>query len=223
MSPDKSQAPYYSAGRTSRRGFIQGAAALALTPVATPGDRFINDAAAYVLLTEIARRKLLNSGRGNPDPAAYLTDRTLYPIGCVPIGWTRGADGAPRFDDGVEVSARGWTQVGELIRREGIWRAAQLADGATLREARLGSFAESHAGMGFFLAAGGPSRTPPTNSDLWRMRPSAPVDLAMAAGDGGQRLYLLPSMGVVITRIARTLDPRDWSDAMFLSMVLHDL
>ena len=196
--------------------------ALALTPVAAPGDRFVDDAAPYVLLAEIARRKLLSAGRP-PDPAGYLTDRTLFSIGCVPIGWTRSDDGAPRFDDGVVVSARGWTQVGELIRREGVWRAEQIADADALREARLGSFAEAHAGMGLFIVGDGRARTPPTDSDLWRMNPPAPVDCAMAAGMGGQRMYLIPSRSTVVVRMARTLEPHDWSDAVFLSLVLRDL
>jgi CubicO group peptidase (beta-lactamase class C family) len=127
--------------------------ALALTPVAAAGERFIEDSAAYMVLVEIARRKLEAAGRA-PDPASYLTDRTLAPIGCVPIGWTRDATGAPRFDFGAHVSARGWAQLGELVRREGVWRARQLADRDTLREARRGGHLEARAGMGLWLSNG---------------------------------------------------------------------
>jgi hypothetical protein len=177
-----------------------------------------------VLLTEIARRKLESAGRES-DPARYLTSRTLLPIGCVPIGWTRWPDGAPRFDDGAAVSARGWAQAGELIRREGVWRAQQLVDDGVLREAMRGSFAEARAGFGLWLAAPGRGREAlDLNSDLWRSSSPAPVDLAMAAGVGGQRLYLSPGDGVVIVRQARTLDAgARWSDAQFLSLVWRDL
>ena len=68
------------------------ATAMALEPIDPPGVRFISDAASYLLFAEIARRKLLTAG-GETDPARYLTMRTLLPIGCVPIGWMRGADG----------------------------------------------------------------------------------------------------------------------------------
>lgn len=206
-----------------RRGPQDAATALALQPVATLGQRYIDDSASYVLLTELAKRKLLGVGRNNGDAAAYLTERTLSAIGCVPIGWTRAPDGSPRFDDGVAVSARGWAQAGELIRRDGVWRAGQLVDDQVMREARLGTFAETHAGMGLYLAGDGRTREPPTNSDLWRMNPLAPSDLVMAAGQGGQRLYILTSRNVVIARMARTPDPHDWSDATFLSLVLRDL
>lgn len=196
------------------------AAALALEPIEPPGVRFIDDPAPYIIFTEIARRKLLGSG-GETDPARYLTERTLLPIGCVPIGWTRGADGAPLFNDGAAVSARGWAQVGELLRREGVWRAQRLADDGVLREAVRGSFAEARAGFGVWLAA--PARTRDAlsiDTDLWRAESPAPIDLAMAAGAGGQRLYLSPSAGVVIVRQSQSLtSDQDWSDAQFLSHV----
>lgn len=200
------------------------AAAIALEPLDPPGVRFRDDAAIYVLMAEIARRKLAESGRES-DPARYLTTRTLAPIGCVPIGWTRWPDGLPRFDDGGVVSARGWAQAGELIRRQGVWRAQQLVDDGVLREAVRGSFAEPRAGFGMWLAAATRSRdTPDIESDLWRGSSPAPTDLAMAAGDGGQRLYFSPSQGVLIVRQSRSLErSARWSDAQFLTLVWRDL
>ena len=201
------------------------AAAIAVEPADPPGVRFRNDAAPYMLLAEIARRKLEASRRFEPDPARYLTSRTLLPIGCVPMGWARGADGAVRFDDGAAVSARGWALAGELIRREGVWRAQQLANGAALREALRGSFAESRAGFGFWLAALGRTREElGVDSDLWRASSPAPPELAMAAGAGGQRLYISPQEGLVIVRQSRSTSANaSWSDAQFLSLVYEDL
>jgi hypothetical protein len=172
------------------------------------------------LFAELARRKLEAAGR-DPDPARYLTSRTLLPIGCVPIGWARGADGLARFDDGAAVSARGWAQAGELIRREGVWRAQQLADDATLREAALGSV--TGAGFGLWIVGGERARNDARfDSDIWRAA-SLPYDLAMAAGQGGQRLYLSPSQGLVVVRQSRSLTASSWSDAQFLSLLLQDL
>jgi len=209
----------------ARRGPRDLATAIALEPSDAPGVRFSDDAAPYVLLAEIARRKLEASGR-EADPARYLTERTLLPIGCVPMGWTRSPDGAPRFDDGAAVSARGWAQAGELIRREGVWRARQLADDSALREALRGSFAEARAGFGLWLAAParGAGELPGIDSDLWRASSPAPLDLAMAAGQSGQRLYISPMEGLVIVRQTQPDAPRtQWSDAEFLTSVWRDL
>lgn len=199
------------------------AAALALEPAHPPGDQFLDDAAPYILFTEIARRKLQASGR-EPDPARWLTTRTLLPIGCVPIGWARGSDGAPRFDEGAAVSASGWAAAGELIRRDGVWRAQQLVDDDVVREAMRGSFAEARAGFGLWLASPGRTRDDPTDSDLWRARSPAPTSLAMAAGQGGQRLYVSPTEGLVIVRQSRGGNASNqWSDAQFLTLVYRDL
>jgi CubicO group peptidase (beta-lactamase class C family) len=208
-------------GRRDQRDL---ATALALEPVEQPNTRFIDNAAAYVIFTEIARRKLLTRG-GESDPARYLTERTLLPIGCVPIGWTRGADGAPYFDDGAAVSARGWAQAGELIRREGVWRAQRIANEGVLGEAVRGSFAEPRAGFGLWIASPGRSRDDlDIDSDLWRANSPAPSDLAMAAGAGGQRLYFSRLDGVVIVRQSRSTErDRNWSDAQFLSLVWRAL
>jgi hypothetical protein len=206
------------------RGDRDLAAAIAAEPADPPGARFHDDEAAYLVFVEIARRKLAGAVGREPDPARYLTTRTLLPIGCVPIGWSRDQGGAPRFDTGAAVSARGWAQAGELIRREGVWRAQQLADGGALREAVRGSFAEARAGFGLWLAASGRSEDRlDVDTDLWRATSPAPIDLAMAAGAGGQRLYLSPSEGLVIARLARSADDRAWSDAQFLSLVWRDL
>jgi CubicO group peptidase (beta-lactamase class C family) len=186
--------------------------------------QFSADAAVYVLFGEIARRKLAGAGR-EPDPARYLTSRTLLPIGCVPIGWVRGADGAPLLNDGAAVSARGWAQAGELIRRLGVWRAQQLVSEGAVREALRGSVAEPRAGFGLWLAAPARGRDSlELDSDLWRASSPAPIDLAMAAGDGGQRLYISPAEGLIIVRQSRTpTAPTPWSDAQFLSLVWRDL
>lgn len=207
--------------RFGRGGRHDLAAAMALEPSDTLGQSFSDDAASTILFAEIARRKLEASGR-EPDPARWLTTRTLLPIGCVPIGWARMPDGAPRLDEGAAVTARGLAQAGELIRREGVWRARQLVDDDTLREALRGSFAEPRAGIGLWLA--GPDRggRPPIDSDLWRASSPAPTDLAMAAGAGGQRLYIAPSQGLVIARQSRN-DDGPWSDAQFLSLLWRDL
>jgi hypothetical protein len=45
----------------------------------------------------------------------------------------------------------------------------------------------------------------------------------MAAGNGGQRLYLSPSNGLVIVRQSRSLNASSWSDAQFLSLVMRDV
>ena len=103
-------------------------------------------------------------------------------------------------------------------------RSVLLADDGALREAMRGSFAEARAGIGLWLAAPSRSREDfAVDTDLWRASSPAPSDLAMAAGQGGQRLYIAPSQGLVVVRQARSLNGSSWSDAQFLSMIWRDL
>lgn len=193
---------------------------IALAPAAGPSERFEDDAAGYRLFVEIARRKLLATGRGE-DPAAYLIDRTLAPIGARFTRFARDRGGAPRFDNGAAIDARGWAAVGELITRDGLFRGRHIVSAEALRAARTGSFIEGRRGIGFWLAGGPPRPFEAAGSDLWTLGAHAPQDLMMAAGREGQRLYLVPSRNLVIARLASG-PARDWSDAQFLARVFAE-
>lgn len=193
---------------------------ISLAPVAGPSERFDDDAAGYRLFVEIARRKLIATGRGD-DPAAYLIDRTLAPIGARNVRFARDRGGAPRFDGGAAIDARGWAAIGELVERDGLFRGRHLVSAEALQAARTGSFLEGRRGMGFWLAGGPPRPFDAAGSDLWTLGGQAPSDLMMAAGREGQRLYLAPSLNLVIARLASNAS-RDWSDAQFLARVFAE-
>jgi hypothetical protein len=49
-----------------------------------------------------------------------------------------------------------------------------------------------------------------------------PNDLFMAAGAGKQRLYVIPSLKLVIARLGKFLNSRAFSDAKFLGLLLGE-
>ena len=207
-----------------RRGPRDLPTALALEPREAPGTQFSDDAAPYVLFSEIARRKLEASGpRAGRRTLPHLAHACCRSAACRSAG-RAAATACARFDDGAAVSARGWAQAGELIRREGVWRAQQLADDAALREAMRGSFAEARAGFGLWLAgAGAVAQRARHRHDIWRAVLAGAADLAMAAGQGGQRLYISPVARIGDRAPARSLAASSWSDAQFLSLIWRDL
>jgi hypothetical protein len=201
------------------------AAALAAEPITPPGQVFDPTDAGLVLFAELARRKLAARGLEG-DPAYYLQRRVLDPIGAVDVTFERGVEGLARLGDGAEASGPALAAFGELIRRGGIWRARWLIDPETVSECAVTNGVSSRAGLGWWLGAGPPlSPDDPLRavSDLWQFGPGLPTDLMMAAGHGGQRLYILPTRRIVAARLGDPVAGASWSDAAFLRHLLATL
>ena len=195
--------------------------AIVAEPTTMPGTTFDPYDAGLLIFTEVARRKLVARGL-EADPVTYLQRRVLEPVGAGGVRFERGPDGWSRLADGAIASAPAWAAYGELIRRGGVWRARWLVDNAALSEATVATGATSRYGFGWWLGAGAP--TAPNDplravTDLWDLGPRAlPVDLLMAAGGRGQRLYIIPSRRLVAARLATS--GADYSDAAFLRLLL---
>jgi hypothetical protein len=190
-------------------------------PVAAPGERFIQDAAPYQVFAEVARRKMIAVG-SDGDIQSFLDRRLLGPIGAR-ITTQRAGDGLASLYSGATANARSLALVGELIRRAGIYRAAHIASSNVLREARIGSEVEPRFGCGVWLA-GPPRRAGDPGPELSDARAPAPPDTIAATGANGQRLYVIPSMALVIVRQAAPVGPvPDWPDAAFLRAVMAQL
>lgn len=201
------------------------AEAIRAPAVAEPGQSFLYDDAPYAVLGELASRKLAGDGR-DPEVATYLQRRVLSPIG-ADAQWARGADGSIWLGSGAAMTARGLARAGELIRREGIWRARRTLSQSLLAESFRGSFASPRFGLGWWLA----DALPPSDafatqvSDVWTPDPTIPRDLAMGAGAAGQRMYLIPSRAMVIVRLTEgrvAAPPNVFSDAALLRLVLSE-
>lgn len=193
--------------------------ALALEPIAEPGTAFVYDPAPTRIFLEIARRKLAAADYPG-DAAAYITARVFDPVGCAPLIWAREPDGELDLHTGARISARAWARWGELIRRLGVWRAAQVLSSDALRDAARGSWPQPRYGFGLWLAWPSRGDPPPlAGADVWAPSSPAPPDLVMAASAAGDRLYVLPTQGIVVARQAR--DAQGWSDAAFLAALLR--
>jgi hypothetical protein len=208
------------------------AAALGAPMVDAPNARFIYDNAPYQAFAELVRRRLVSSGRGS-DPASYLQSEVLEPIGCAPLRFRRGGDGLPWLATGMETTARGWAAFGEFVRRNGLWRGEFLVSQSLVDQMSSSTGASGgRYGLGWWLANAPAGPAPDVAgrvSDIWDARGVAPSDTLMAAGVGGQRLYVIPSRRLVIVRQAKppadlsaaAQGGGDWSDATFLSMILR--
>jgi CubicO group peptidase (beta-lactamase class C family) len=191
-------------------------------PLAEPaGSRFAYGPGPFQVFGELMKRKLKAAGKA-PDPVAYLQTRVLDAAGSRPAGWRKGLDGNFLMPQGATFTALQWARFGQHVLD-----GAPGVDATVLAALFQGSKANPGYGVSWWLLRPG----------LIGPNPRAGVndattggfeheDVAMAAGAGNQRLYLLRKRGLVVVRQAEGLFAAlrgagpAWSDAEFLGRLL---
>jgi CubicO group peptidase (beta-lactamase class C family) len=211
-------------------------AAVAAPTVAPAGAQFAYGPLNFQIFGEILRRKLERFEGGRfKTPLDYLSARILDPLGVKPAAWRKGADGYPHLPSGAALTARDWAKFGEFVRLGARHDGALLVDAKAFAENFEGSATNAAYGLTWWLnkapsaEAYEASRTMQIASDLYShpRRDDLPSDLFMAAGAGNQRLYIIPSKGLVVVRqypkmfeFGRRGRIRDYSDVDFLLALL---
>lgn len=176
-----------------------------------PGTKFQYGPTPFQIFGEVMRRKLASRKEG---PLEYLKRRILDPIGLKVSFWQRGTDGNPQLPSGAFLNAREWAKFGILVKNGGKWNGKQIVPKKLLDLCFIGSKVNPAYGLTFWLNAagsgprsdddGGTKREPETSRISRRgIYPSGARDLVMAAGAGQQRLYIIPSLDMVIVRQGR--------------------
>jgi CubicO group peptidase (beta-lactamase class C family) len=196
------------------------AAAAGLPMVASPGERFAYGGASFHVFGELMFRKLHGE-----DLVAYLRRRVFAPLGIDVAYWVRDRAGHPHLAGGAVMTAQAWGRFGLLLLDGGRWHGRQLVPRAALTACGHGSAANPNYGLGVWLNAPAPSRPPPPGvhragpEDHLIFASDLPHDLWLAAGSGGQRLYILPTPGLVVVRFGHNTGP-DYRDDVFLRTLL---
>jgi CubicO group peptidase (beta-lactamase class C family) len=196
------------------------ASAVSLPVTGIPGERFAYGGAGSHILAELIRRK-----RGGEDAAAYLNRRALQPLGIAATHWARDAAGRPHMASGAAMTGRDWGKYGLLLLHDGVWGGRRVLPAGAVRECRRGSDANPWFGLGLWLNARTPATPAPAGvvrvglTDRRLFAPDLPSDIFLAAGTGGQRLYVLPTPGLVIVRLGHNRGP-EFKDDEFLRLAL---
>lgn len=215
--------------------------AISVEATREPGTTFQYGPAAFFSFGEFLRRKLeahevqrkasenaaaqSEGGADKPEPIkqlplnveAYLKARILDPLGIKVANWTSEPDGKVYLPHGAFLTAREWAKYGEFLRSGCAPDGTQLLPLASLQECVHGTDVNPGYGLTIWLNAG-PGDQGHALSELqtvmgttsgidWRL----PHDAFMAAGKGKQRLYVIPSLELVIVRQSREVRPA-WSD-----------
>ena len=189
-----------------------------------PGSKFQYGPTPFQVFGEVMRRKLLVKKEG---PLEYLKRRILDPIGLKVSFWQRGIDGNPHLPSGAYLESREWAKFGVFLKNGGRWNGKQIVSKKLLDLCYAGSKVNPAYGLTFWLNVAGESQSDeesnsarvPETTRISRngIYANGPRDLVMAAGAGQQRLYIIPSLDMVIVRQGRLSRFRD---AEFLARML---
>lgn len=196
--------------------------------VHAPGEAFRCSATAFQVFAALIDRK---SDVG----LNYLKERILKPIGMSGGYWQNFSDSSGTtalWGFGAQLTARQWGRVGQLILQGGTWEGKEIISDLT----PLTQPAAASPGFGLTVWLNTPVQsghpfydhlplhvdhlplvlTPHGSGGM--IYADGPSGLLMAAGGGGQRLYVIPSEEVVIVRLGRA--NLLWNDAEFLTRLL---
>jgi len=207
----------------------RNALALRTPVVAARGAAFIYGPSHGQVLCEVLRRKLASRGE---TPYGYLQHKVLTPLGLGSIEHRSDAQGMPLVASGMRLTARQWSAFGLMILGRGSLGKRVIVHEHEFAQCFVPTRINPMFGLGFWLnTSANHSNTRETDVEKllekrwqeqdWHQRcicTSAPTDMVAAVGSGYNRLFVIPSLELVIVR--QGSDAR-FSDTEFLRRILH--
>jgi len=194
----------------------QMAAAVQARLRAAPGTEFHYGPANYQAVGELLRRKL--HGESVRD---YMERVILDPLDIDVASWAHDDAGQPLLHAGMQLTADDWLKFGRFLLNRGTVRGRPLLTPASFAQLLQGTRANPAYGLSFWLNrpedGGQPMKELQPAMDGDQLDAGGPHDLFAAEGSAKQRLYIIPSRGLVIVRFG---DGGRFSDQDFLSRLL---
>ncbi len=194
-----------------------GPIALGEPAVEAPGTRFdyngINPEVLGLILERATGRRY----------AGYLSDALWKRIGATDaaIVLDSEAKGVPRFFCCLDATARSWLQVGLLHIHAGQWNGEQVVPADWIRDVQAPSPANPNYGYLTWLGNQYEEHryyNHKTRTSVLQSAPFAAPGIVYFDGFGGQRVYAVPSLGLVIVRTGALAT--DWDEARLPNLVI---
>ena len=199
------------------------AAAMRARAVAEPGRAFIYGPAALQVFHQVLKEKL----RGD-SPTHYLERRVLHRLGLRSQRYLADRAGDPLLATGWILSPRQWVKLGQLVLANG----APLISRNSLAQCWRGTTANRAFSLGWWNNRAAPNGREFDFEQMlilkWQNQDwhdaclcrDAPGDLVACIGSEGQRLFVIPSLQLIVVRQA---NGGSFSDARFLRLLLGRL
>jgi polyhydroxybutyrate depolymerase len=192
-----------------------------------PGEVFLYSGDPNIFGLALERRL------GSESVTNYFNRKLFQPLGMTSIRWgTNFADGHPQLSGGAYATARDWAKFGEFVRRtiEGSWSGPSLVSRPYFEQVLQGTGPHPAYGFYWWFKEPVPSNVAAVidanNKDQFTRQikpiidePLVPDDFIMLAGAYGQRLYVIPSLGLTVVRNGPTNENR-FQDREFLMRLL---
>jgi len=188
--------------------------------VANPGSAFIYGPSALQIFHAVLKQKLQGES-----PTHYLERRVLHRLGLGSQRYLTDSAGNPLLASGWLLSARQWSKLGEVALNGG----APIVTAGSISQCWRGSGANRAFSLGWWnnrQAPGGrefdieSALIPRWQRQSWGgtvLCRNAPSDVVACIGSGYQRLYVIPSMNLVVVRHG---SGTRFSDATFLRLLM---
>ena len=196
------------------------ALALRARIVAEPGSAFIYGPAALQVFHAVLKLKLRDQ-----TPTHYLEHRVLHRIGLGPQRYLPDRAGNPLLAAGWVLTAKDWAKLGRVVLNNG----APVVSSQSLEQCFNGTAANRAFSLGWWNNRSAPTGRefdfeqmliPKWPNQSWRdacLCRDAPRDLVACIGSEGQRLYVFPSLQLIVVRQG---NGGSFSDARFLRLLL---
>jgi CubicO group peptidase (beta-lactamase class C family) len=192
--------------------------AISLPLVADPGNAFIYGPSGLQVFHQVLKRKLKGE-----TPTHYLERRVLHRLGLGSQRYLKDRAGNPLLATGWFLSARQWAKMGEVALHGGAPVVSSMSAcwrGSPVNRAFSLGWWNNHAAPGGREIDFETMLTPKWPRQQWSgamMCRDAPSDLVACIGSNCQRLFVIPSMGLIVVRQA---SGGTFSDAKFLRLLL---
>jgi len=173
-------------------------------PIVTePGRAFIYGPSMLQVFHQVLKQKL-----GEQSPSKYLERRVLRRLHLGPQRYLEDRAGNPLLAAGFTLTARQWSKIGQLI----LDRGRPVVRPESLAQSWRGSEANPAFSLGWWNNKAAPNGrefdfeemlVPKWSRQDWHhacLCRTAPSDLVACIGSGYQRLYVIPSLDLIVVR-----------------------
>ncbi len=158
--------------------------------VAAPGSQWVYSGGATALIAHLI-------AKGTDRPLLDFAQEKLFgPLGVESVDWVLGTNGEPAAASGLRLRARDLLKIGQLVLDRGLWNGKQIVPSEWLAASFKNTVPSEDGlvyGYQWWLGKG--------RGDGY--------DWMAGFGNGGQRLVIIPDLGLVIVVLAGNYNQRD--------------